>query len=346
MATTSRSQDLALNRNILGDAVRSHPGRFHFFQMVRVLERLNPGRVPVGLFGPPHREVVKFRAHNSLAFPPSQIHSLKWEEGETPELTVNFMGLTGPNGVLPFAYTELVRDRARRKDRTLADFFDLFNHRIISLFYQAWEKYRFFVSYERDQQDRFSRYLMSFIGLGTKALQRRQAVRDESFLYFCGLFGLQTKSAAALEQIVSEYFGVRAEVEQFIGAWHPVEQRDQCCFDSGAEYSDQLGLGAVAGDEVWTHGSRVRLKLGPMPIEKYLDFLPAGDAYRPLQTILWFFTGYEFEYEVQLALESQDVPYCEMGKEEQAMPFLGWTTWMKSSPGFGRDPEDTVLLIQ
>jgi type VI secretion system protein ImpH len=347
MATTSRSQDLALNRNILGDALRTHPGRFQFFQMVRVLERLHPDAVPVGRFGPPHREAVRFSVHNSLAFPPSQVHALKWNEGEPPVVVVNFIGLTGPMGVLPYAYTELLRDRNRAKDRGLSEFFDLFNHRVISLFYQAWEKYRFFVAYERDQQDRFSRYLMSFIGLGTRGLEQQQPeIRDQSLLFFSGLLSLQTRSAAALEQLVSDYFGVKAEVEQFVGAWHSVAPGDQCCFEAGHEYSEQLGLGAVAGDEVWTHDSRVRLKLGPMPIAKYLDFLPPGKAYHPLETILRFFTNYEFEYEVQLVLEKRDVPVCELGKEEQAMPFLGWTTWMKSGDGFGRNPADTILLLQ
>jgi type VI secretion system protein ImpH len=49
----------------------------------------------------------------------------------------------GPSGVLPYNYTELVIDRLRNKDRALAEFLDIFHHRMISLFYQAWEKYRF-----------------------------------------------------------------------------------------------------------------------------------------------------------------------------------------------------------
>lgn len=346
MATTSRSQDLALNRTVLGDALRSYPGRFNFFQIVRLLQRMYPEAVPVGRFGPPHRECMRFAVHNSLAFPPSQVHALEWADGAVPLIVVNFIGLTGAMGVLPYAYTELVRDRVRAKDRTLRDFFDMFNHRMISLFYQAWEKYRFFVAYERDQQDRFSRYLMSFIGLGTRGLEQRQKILDETFLFFSGLLALQPRSAAALEQVVSTFFGVKAEVEQFIGAWHPVAPDDQCCFEAGHEYSEQLGLGAVAGDEVWTQDTRVRLKLGPMPIGKYLDFLPTGAAHRPLETILRFFTNYEFEYEVQLVLDRDDVPRCEMGKNVEAMPFLGWTTWMKSSDSFERDPSDTVLLLQ
>ena len=49
-----------------------------------------------------------------------------------------------------------------------------------SLFYQAWEKYRSSVAYERDGQDRLSQYLRSLIGIGTGGLDNRLVVRDES----------------------------------------------------------------------------------------------------------------------------------------------------------------------
>ncbi len=255
-----------------------------------------------------------------------------WPESGPAKIILNFMGLTGPMGLLPFAYTELVRDRARGKDRTLEAFFDLFNHRMISLFYQAWEKYRFSVAYERDQKDRFSKYLASFVGLGTKGLEKAQGpVLDESFLYYSGLLALQPRSAQALEQILSDYFDVETEVEQFVGAWHAVPADDQCSLDTGKEFSEQLGLGAIAGDEIWDHQSRARVRLGPMTMEQYLDFLPTGRAYEPLERLLRFFSGDELEFEVQLILKREDVPYCEMGREG-GVSFLGWTTWMKSGP--------------
>src|SRR5262249_49662898 len=160
-------------------------------------------------------------------------------------VTVNFLGLTGPMGLLPVSYTELVRDRARSKDPALRDFFDLFHHRILSLFYQAWKKYRFFVPYERDRQDRFSRHLRSFVGLGTQGLQDRQPVRDESFLFYSGLLALQPRSAVALEQILADYFNVPVLVEQFIGAWYPVPLPDQCELDREREYSDTIGTSVI-----------------------------------------------------------------------------------------------------
>ena len=87
-------------------------------------------------------------------------------------MRVNFMGLTGPQGVLPLYYSALVRERLRARDSALREFLDIFNHRAISLFYQAWEKFRFTVAYERGDDDRLSPHLMDLLGLGTAGLAR------------------------------------------------------------------------------------------------------------------------------------------------------------------------------
>ena len=345
MATTSRPQDLDVSRSFLGEELREHPGWFHFFQAVRLMHRMLPDREPVGRFAPPKREVLRFSANNLLAFPPSQIQTLGWSEDGPARMKVNFMGLTGPMGVLPYCYTELIRDRNRLKDYSLEDFFDLFNHRMILLFYQSWEKYRFFVAYERDRQDRLSRYLMSFVGLGTTGLQRRQAVADESLLFYCGLFSMQTRSAAALEQVLADYFEVPVEIEQFVGAWRALDPSNQCRMEGGVPYSDQLGMGAIAGDEIWERQSRARIRLGPLSARQYLSFLPAGDAWEPFRAITTFFTGGEIEFEVQLVLKREDVPACELRADGETAPLLGWFSWIKSGPAFGRDPGDTVLLL-
>ena len=49
------------------------PFRFGFFQAVRLLERRDPARAPVGRLARPADEVARFRSWISLAFPPSEV---------------------------------------------------------------------------------------------------------------------------------------------------------------------------------------------------------------------------------------------------------------------------------
>lgn len=321
--------------------LRGEPWHFQFFQAVRLVQRVLANREPVGRFVQPSKEVVRFTANPSTAFPASQIQGLQWEPGAQPVMLVNFMGLTGPMGVLPLYYSELLLERLRAKDRTLLAFLDLFNHRMISLFYQAWEKYRFTIAYERGERDRFSHHLLDLIGLGTHGLAKRQAVADDSLLFYAGLFSMHSRSAVALQQILADYFEVPVEVEQFMGAWHPLDLADQCSFASGNSYSEQVGWGAVVGDEIWDQQSGIRLRLGPLSARQYSDFLPQGSAYEPLRAITKFFSGGELDFEVQLVLQRDEVPPCELG---DAGPRLGWSTWVKSVP-MTRDPSDTILRI-
>ena len=323
--------------------LRNEPYAFQFFQAVRLLEQLLPEREPVGRFVPPSKEVVRFSVHQSVTFPPSDIHSLEENEGQQPRMEVNFLGMTGPNGVLPLWYTALIRERMRAGDHTLPAFLDIFNHRMVSIFYRAWEKYRFTISYERGERRSFTQFLLDLIGLGTKGLADRQQVADDSLIFYSGLLGQKPRSAQALAQIVGDYFGVQVEVEQFLGAWYRLDEDNLCNLDvNGPDISEMVGGGAVVGDEVWDPHARVRLKLGPMPLEKYLQFLPNGPAHKPLRAILSFFSNDEFDFEVQLLLKRDEVPLCELGAEGEGAPQLGWVTWMRSVP-MQRDPQETIL---
>jgi type VI secretion system protein ImpH len=315
------------------------PQQFEFFQAVRLIERLFPDRAPVGRFVSPDKEVMRFHAHSAFPFPSSQIQQILWD-GEVPVLVVNFMGLTGPMGVLPLYYTEMILDRVRNRDFGIVEFFDIFNHRMISLFYQAWEKYRFTIAYERGERDKFSHHLMDLIGIGTPKLENRLHVADDSLLYYAGLLSMHVRSAAALQRIIEDYFEVPVAVEQFTGAWFRLSAKDLCVFDRASTESEQLGGGAVVGDEIWHQQSGVRLHLGPMPLEQYLDFLPSGTAYAPLQSLAKFAGRGELDFEVRLILKKDEVPVCELG----GAPRLGWTSWAKTEP----KPDhagDTILTI-
>lgn len=325
-------------------ALEREPWRFDFFQAVRLLERLDPEREPVGRFVRPQAEVVRFAAHPSVVFPASQIQSLERRPDGPARMVVNFMGLFGPTGVLPQAYTELIISRIRERDYALRDFLDLFNHRSISLFYRAWERYRFGIAYERGEKDRLSAVLMNLIGLGTPALQNRQAVEDHALLYYAGLLAQFPRSATALEQLLSDYFDVPVQVEQFVGGWYPLDAKAVGRLEQASEEYEQLAVGAVIGDEVWEAQARVRVRLGPLTLDQYLEFLPAGSGFAPLRALIRFFAGDQFDFEVQLVLRREEVPHCVLGAETRSAARLGWVSWTRWS-AMTRDPEETILRL-
>ena len=343
MAAPGRTEGSDLGLGSVADLLKSEPYRFEFFQAVRLLQRLGMGASAVGSYGGAATEPVRFSAHASTSFPASEIQSLEFREGQPPLMTVNFMGLTGPTGVLPLQYTEFLKERLRARDNTLRDFLDIFHHRLISLFYLAWEKYRSPVTVERGAADPFRTRLLSLLGVGTPGLLGRQDVPDASLLFDGGLLLMHTRPAVALEGVLRDYFGVPAEIEQFVGGWYPVEGEAQCQLGDDND-SACLGRGVVVGDEIWDGQSRVRIKLGPLTLSQYEQFMPGGEAYSELRTWARFFIGLECDVEVRLILRREDVPACELTAAEAQGPRLGWTTWMKSAP-FWRDPDETTFEL-
>jgi type VI secretion system protein ImpH len=324
------------------------PFEIGFFQAVRVLRRLLPGRKPVGRFSPPASETARFLANPSLAFPASEIQELTLppDDDSPATMQVNFMGLSSPQGVLPTPYTELLIERAQKKDNALRDFLDLFNHRLISFFYRAWEKHHFFVSYELGEPDSVSPLMMSLLGLGTAGLAERQLVPDQALIFYSGLLSQKPRSAQNLKQLLADYFHVRVEIEQFVGTWVPLRQIDQTRLDDSGSPMQRLGLGAIVGDEVWDQQSTVRVKLGPLTRDQYMSFLPRekSQAYRDLKALLKFWANNELDFEVQLILQGTQTPSFHFDPEETGELLLGWTTWINNRP-MGRDPGEATLYI-
>ncbi|MCW5980955.1 MAG: type VI secretion system baseplate subunit TssG [Bryobacteraceae bacterium] len=321
---------------------RAH--EFEFFQLVRLLQKGLPDREPVGRAGDPANEAARFGVHPTLSFPPCEVRELRWNEAGPPAMAVHFFGLTGPVGVLPTHYTAYILERLYARDATLRDFVDLFHHRLLSLFYRAWEKYRFAVPYERGEKDSFTRHLLDLVGLGTPGLQNRQAVYDQSLLFYAGLLAQQPRSSGALRQILADYFDVDVEVEPFAGTWRALDPDSWSFLNEGSRQSEQLGVGVILGDEVWDPQSVVLIRIGPLTMRQYRDFLPDGTAYAPLRSITRFFCGDDFDVEVQLVLRSEDAPRCALDAPEEPQPQLGWTSWLFTRPP-ERDPDDTILRL-
>lgn len=329
----------------VAERLMADPTGFGFFQAIRLLERANPQQSPIGEYADPADEVVRFSVPPTIAFPASEIQSLTEQDEGPVKMAVNFLGLTGPQGVLPYHYTQMVADRLREKDPTMRDFFDLFHHRMISLFYRAWEKYRFPVAFERNQNDRLTQHIGELIGLGFDRPDEQRWVRRETLLFYAGLVASRQRSALALQEMLEHHFKVPVEVQQFIGAWYPLGEEVQLFLDDNPPPGTAaLGEGTPIGDEMWDQQARVRLRLGPLTRTQYEDFLPRGKAYKVIREMTHFFGGDGVDFELQLVLSRNDVPAPELGSDSSEGLPLAWGTWLRTGT-LDRDPDDTILAL-
>ncbi len=350
------------------ETLLEQPYRFEFFQAVRILEqaarregrdgRFEPRRA-VGEDADPAREAVRFKAAQALSFPTSEISAVRQPQSDPeskrpagpPEMTVGFLGLTGPSGVLPQHDTEKLIRATRANSPSLRDFLDLFNHRLISLFHRAWEKYRLPVAYERagpGGEDPISFSLYSLIGLGSGQLRNRLAVDDEALVHYSGHLSHGPKSVAALEALLSDYFERPVRIQQYHGRWMYLPL-DECSTLPG-RWSDpattfcQLGVNAVVGERMWDVQSSFRIKLGPLTYDQFARFMPSGDDLRKLAQLTRLYVGPGLSFNVQVTLKKEEVPPCRLTTEGAGVPRLGWNTWVKEGE-FDHDVDDAVYLL-
>jgi type VI secretion system protein ImpH len=245
------------------------PSEFDFYQAVYSVERQYSSEQKrwqgVGRDGFPHQELIRFKSVQHLGFPGQPISKVESSNTEpnnetTKQATsinmhVSFLGLTGPSGVMPQHYTEMILDRVKQRDHTMRDFFDIFNHRLISLYYRAWEKYRFACQYEMlpAKQDSFSQVLTTLSGAMT-----------ELGLYFAGAFSQQNRNATQLCAMLTQLLAVKVAVEPLQGRWLKLDTTDQTALASSATptgVNARLGVSAILGSRVWDISSGIELRI-------------------------------------------------------------------------------------
>ncbi len=321
------------------EALVKRPYAFDFFLAVRLLESQRQDLPRIGFSISPDEDPVRFWQKPSLRFAPAALDSV-WVNGpdSVPRMAINFFGLFGPNAPVPPHITEYALERELHyKDTTLTGFFNLFHHRLISLFYRAWAATQKAADLDRPADQRFATYIGSFFGVGMEALQNRDAVPDPAKLYFAGRLACQTRNAEGLEAILREYFHIPAEVHPFAGRWLALPE-DSVCRLGESEQSGSLGINSIVGSRFWDCQLSFHLRFGPMSLADYERMLPKGDAFERLKHWVLNYCGEHFFWDVQLVLRAEEVPPICLGKSTR----LGWTSWLQTQPP-ASDAADLIL---
>lgn len=363
-AAVSALQDpvhaLRLPANTVIADLFEHPFDFDFFQAVLVLERFgetqsSSAASATSLFTPPKEQPLRYRVSHSLAFPNNVIDAIDWvSEDQQVSMEVNFMGLTGPSGILPRYYTERLERIAalppHRHRATLSEWLDTLNHRLVSLFFAAWAKYRFPAAMFRERQASqgeqasaklFRVALSAVAGIDPQAPQARLSgaqtppqaspgsrYRDD-LLAVAGMLGQKPVNAANLASMASLAIGVPVKVAQFEGCWIELPESSQTRL---GESGCRLGQSTLLGERIWTREQKIRLNIGPVSQAQFTELLPptnahAGELFTRLSELVRLALGPNTEFDLCPMLEAQNPPQVRLARDESATR-LGMDSWL------------------
>lgn len=316
----------------LKDRLLEETHRFDFYQAVRLLNVASS-------------QPVRFRSSTSMAFPSTDVASLRYD-GETPELTVNFLGLAGAHGPLPDAFTELLRDRLREGDPALRDFLDIFNHRLVSLMYEARRQRRAGMDVTHPHQHPFARYLEALMGILSLPTRLRHGLVPHARVLTSGA----SNSMAVLEQVLGDRLGTRVEGESLLGDWLPLPPELRTHIGASGR-NQQLGQGTVLGTRAWDQQARFALRIGPLPWKQFVQMLPGGTSFGAALTHTRLVAPSRLTFDFVLRMEATQVPELRLRSRRKKKhglprkegapapvrgpnqgPRLGWTSWLYPIP--------------
>jgi len=306
----------------------TEPYRFDFYQAVRLLECQYKDKPRLGKTLRPSDDGIRFGQKPANIFAPSSIASIHLEDNERVRMQVYFFGMFGPNGALPLHLTQYTQDRQRTaRDEALTHFMDLFHHRLLSLFYRAWANKEPTVHYDRPDEDHFHRYLGSMQGIGSPALQNRDAMHDNSKLHYTAHLSSSTRHAEGLVAILQAFFNAPVTIKEFVGEWLKIPEQSYCCLGINNE-GGSLNEDAVLGGKSWQRQYKFSIRIGPMNLEEYQALLPEKKKHKQVATLIKNYLGFELSWDMQLILSKQDVPKTCLGKYGQ----LGQSSWLHNQP--------------
>lgn len=301
--------------------------QYGFYRLVYLLERLGTG-APVGRLGPPSQEPIRFHSDTSLGFPTgdlSRSEVLDTPDGATAlHVYSTFLGLFGPSSPMPSHFVEEMASDAHQGQRQeVRDFLDAFHHRILSLLFRVWSKYRPPVEFQSRGEDQFSK--LAFCTVGLDAFGNATPTAPKFLLLrYAHLQSLKTRPLYGLTGVLEELFPrLTPRVEPFAERWALLEEPFRAALGSR---NCTLGRTMTIGSFMRDRGGQIRIELGPLEYDDYVSLLPGGRRRGLLQQVVRTFGPGHLLAQLRLRMLPGAAPRYSLGSPKAST--LGQTAWV------------------
>ncbi len=293
--------------------IKLSASKYSLSQGVRIsmthLQKIYPSENPQELY-----ERLRFKSNPSLSFAKSEISKIEFintSKGKNAEITLNFLGLSGATSPLPSHYCEMVLDSVDT-DEVLKDFLDLFNHHIQKMFYPIWQRQRYYIQYQSDLSDKFSKYMLSILGLYSETQVKNSRLNFQKILPYIGLISIKQKSAGTLTSILRHYLDHQEleivqciQMNEKIPSWQYGELGEKNC---------SLGSNLLIGESIKTKASKFQILLNNIEFDSLYKYSIHGKKIGELKELIDFALNEPLEYELCLEIDKNKTELFELSK--------------------------------
>jgi type VI secretion system protein ImpH len=263
-------------------------------------------------------EPVRFRHDPDLVFHAGDVSAVKvTQEGGLVRavMTTTFLGLTGAASPLATVFAEDVLRAELQEESSLRNFYDLFHHRLISLFYRTWKKYRFTAGFHLDGADTFTRRMLSFVGVDLAGPPKR-GLEPLQLLALCPLLATRTRPERTLHLVLEMILPkISVAIETFVLRKVSIRPEDQCTL---RRHNNVIGQSFVIGRQVSDRSGRFRIVLGPVDFPTFQALMPGGARHDKLRDVVLQFSPYNLEAELEVILGDEHSVRFQLGNENGA----------------------------
>ncbi len=195
------------------------------------------------------------------------------------EIYTNLAGIAGIEGILPDCYTEEFITFNRDSKKAVTDFFDIFNGRMLSLRYSFLKRQGVETLSAPIEKSVIGNIIFSLSGFGCdEDLDKKQKkdvelIPEQFKISSQNLFWKNTRSSSGLRAMLSSFFNVPIEVQQFVGGFIESFPEEQTIIGKNGNYN-KLGDNSILGRKLWDSTQGIEVKIGPLNFEQYSKFLP------------------------------------------------------------------------
>ncbi|WP_181870200.1 type VI secretion system baseplate subunit TssG [Paracoccus lutimaris] len=258
------------------------------------------------------------------------------QDGQKPQISVNVLGLIGPEGPMPLHLTRWILARQSSRwfggtgseataDTSFLDFLNMLQHRMLALYWRAWADARADIQIAHGEGGRVVAMMRAMTGIGLPGTRGRDSRLDSAKLRHATSLAQETRSPERLTAFLQSVLGVPVSLSEFVGVW--IDIPDHLQTRVGTRYT-RLGTGAVIGARQFDRQSRAEIRLGPLTRAEFDYFADDPQARARLCHALVFAQGHDVEFDLRLILAAGEVPRARLGSCR-----IGRTTWIDPRPG-------------